>query len=117
MEENEKEEKKESKKRVNVGARTGMIAPVVCLGCTAVIAIYTYFQDFPLVWWLIIFFASIALFLLLGSVLQTVVELFVERVVKREEEEKRLRELAAEAGVEELDDGIVNEAAAESISE
>ena len=95
MDEEKEEGKKETRKRVNVGARMGMIAPVISLGATAAISIYTYWQHYPLVWWLIIFFASLVFFLLLGSVVQTMVELFVEHVVDKEEEEKRLLEIRA----------------------
>ncbi|MBR0092436.1 MAG: hypothetical protein IJP92_12135 [Lachnospiraceae bacterium] len=91
--EEENKKKDDTRKRVNIGARTGMIAPVVSLGCTAIIAIYTYRQGYPFLWWLLLFFGSLAGFLLLGSILQTVVELFVERIIDKEEEEKRLKEM------------------------
>ncbi|MBQ6735845.1 MAG: hypothetical protein IJR00_13170 [Lachnospiraceae bacterium] len=91
--EEENKKKNDTQKRVNIGARTGMIAPVVSLGCTAIIAIHTYRQDVPFLWWLLIFFGSLAAFLLIGSILQTVVELIVEKTIDREAEEKRLREL------------------------
>ncbi|MBR5970123.1 MAG: hypothetical protein IK016_07235 [Lachnospiraceae bacterium] len=93
MEQEENKKKNDTRKRVNIGARTGMIAPVVSLGCTAIIAIHTYRQEVPFLWWLLIFFGSLAAFLFIGSILQTVVELAVERAIDREEEEKRLREL------------------------
>lgn len=112
MDEEKEEGKKETRKRVNVGARLGMIAPVISLGATAAISIYTYWQHYPLVWWLIIFFASLVFFLLLGSVIQTMVELFVEHVVDKEAEEKRLLEIRAinDEGVE--DEGSVTGGAA-----
>ena len=93
--EEEKKKEKDARKRVNVGARMGMIGPVISLSATAVISIYTYWQHYPLVWWLIFFCCSLVFFLLLGSVLQTMVELFVERVADREAEEKRLLEIRA----------------------
>ena len=89
----EEGKKKDTRKRVNIGARTGMIAPVVSLGATSIIIIRAYFQGYPLIWWLIIMFASLAGFLLLGSILQTVVEILVERIIDKEAEEKRLREV------------------------
>lgn len=91
--EEEGKKKKETVKKVNIGARTGMIAPVVSLGATSIIIIHAYLQDYPLGWWLIILFASLAGFLLVGSLLQTVVEIIVERIIEKEEEEKRLREV------------------------
>lgn len=113
MDEEKEEGKKETRKRVNVGARLGMIAPVISLGATAAISIYTYWQHYPLVWWLIIFFSSLVFFLLLGSIVQTMVELFVEHVVDKEEEEKRLLEIRAinDEGPDE-DEGTVTAGAA-----
>ena len=115
MDEEKEEGKKETRKRVNVGARMGMIAPVISLGATAAIAIYTYWQRYPLVWWLIIFFASLVFFLLLGSVVQTMVELFVEHAVDKEEEEKRLLEIRAIADEGEEDEGTVTAGTAEEV--
>ena len=93
-------DKKDAKKikRINIGARTGMIAYVVALSATAGIAIYSYMQEYSLVWWLIIVIGSFALFLLIGSILQTIVEIQVDKIVVKEAEERKLREIAAKNG-------------------
>lgn len=98
-EEEEEGKKKKGGKRVNIGARTGMIAPVVSLTATAIVAMYTYAQNYPIIWWFIIVFATMAFFLLIGSLLQTVVEIIVEKTIKREKEEKRLKELEDSEGI------------------
>lgn len=97
MEHIQDEEKKNlnNKKRVNVGARTCMISYVVALTATAFISIYSYFQQYPISWWLIIVAGSFALFLLIGSILQTIIEIQVEKIIAKEEEERKLREIEA----------------------
>ena len=116
MDEEKEEGKKDTRRRVNIGARTGMIAPVIALSATAAISIHAYWQRYPLVWWLIIFFGSLALFLLLGSIIQTMVELFVERIVDKEKEEQRMLEIRAinDSGEEAADEGSVTGQPAEA---
>ena len=100
MAQDQGEDKKGAKKgrRINIGARTGMIAYVVALSATAGIAIYSYMQEDSLIWWLIIVIGSFALFLLIGSILQTIVEIQVEKIMIKEAEERKLREIAAKNG-------------------
>ena len=105
-EEEEEGKKKKGGKRVNIGARTGMIAPVVSLTATAIVAMYTYAQEYPIIWWFIIVFATCAFFLLIGSLVQTIVEIIVEKTIKREKEKKRLDEMNEKNSILQDEEGV-----------
>ena len=74
-----------------VSANSRLIAPVVMLSATAVVAIYTYLQRYPIGRWLIIVLGTMVLFLIIGLVLETMVEHF-EKINFEKELQKKAQE-------------------------
>ena len=68
--------------KVLIDPKTKLIAPFVTLFGSAVIAIFTFFDNMPTARWYIVVFATMVLFLFLGAVLQNMVEKYEEEAVK-----------------------------------
>ncbi len=95
-------------KKVN----TKLITPLIVLGCTAIIAIFTYFKRYPAGDFFVIVFASVVIFLIIGLIIEKMINRFVEINYEKEMAERaeaeRLEEEAraameAEGGGEEID--------------
>ena len=75
-------EKKSVKKNVKksvkngVGVNSRLIAPVIMLSATAIVAIYTYLQRYPIARWLVIVLGTMVLFLIIGLILEKMIEYF-----------------------------------------
>ncbi len=80
---------------------TKLVTPVIVLTCTAIIAIYTYFERYPVGDWFVIVFASVVIFLVIGLIVEKMITRFVdinyEKAVAELEEAKRLEEEARAA--------------------
>ncbi len=84
-------------KKVN----TKLITPLIVLGCTAIIAIFTYFKHYPVGDWLIIVFASVVIFLIIGLIIERMLNRFLEinyeKAMAEKLEAERLEEEARAA--------------------
>ena len=80
---------------------TKLIAPLIVLSCTAIIAIFTYFKHYPAGDWFIIVFASVVIFLVIGLIIEKMITRFMEinyeKAVAEREEAERLEEEARAA--------------------
>ena len=101
----------ENIKKVN----TRLITPLIVLGCTAIIAIFTYFEHYPVRDWFVIVFASVVVFLIIGLIIEKMISRFLdinyEKAMAEKAEAERLEEEARAAmeaesgeGVETVDD-------------
>ena len=92
-------EKKPVKKNVKKSVKNGvdvnsrLIAPIIMLSATAVVAIYTYLQRYPIARWLVIVLGTMALFLIIGLILEKMIEYFekvnfVKELQKKEQEKQ-----------------------------
>ena len=92
---------------------TKLITPLIVLSCTAIIAIFTYFEHYPVGDWFVIVCTSVVIFLILGLNIEKMITKFVdinyEKAVAELEEAKRLEEearAAMEAEGAEVGDGL-----------
>ena len=80
---------------------TKLITPLIVLSCTAIIAIYSYFQRYPVGDWFVIVCTSIVIFLVIGLIVEKMVTRFLEinyeKAVAEYEEAQRLEEEARAA--------------------
>ncbi len=94
-------------KKVN----TRLITPLIVLGCTAVIAIYTYFKRYPAGDWFVIVFASVVIFLVIGLIIEKMLNRFLEinyeKAMAEKLEAERLEEEARAAMEAEGEEEIV----------
>ena len=92
-------EKKPVKKNVKKSVKNGvdvnsrLIAPIIMLSATAVVAIYTYLQRYPIARWLVIVLGTMVLFLIIGLILEKMIEYFekvnfVKELQKKEQEKQ-----------------------------
>ena len=92
-------EKKPVKKNVKKSVKNGvdvnsrLIAPIIMLSATAVVAIYTYLQRYPIARWLVIVLGTMVLFLIIGLILEKMIEHFekanFEKELQKKEQEKQ----------------------------
>ena len=91
---------------------TKLITPLIVLVCTAIIAIFTYFKRYPVSDWFIIVFASVVIFLIIGLIIEKMINRFIdinyEKAMAEKAEAERIEEEAraameAEGGEEILD--------------
>ena len=92
-------EKKPVKKNVKKSVKNGvdvnsrLIAPIIMLSATAVVAIYTYLQRYPMARWLVIVLGTMVLFLIIGLILEKMIEHFekanFEKELQKKEQEKQ----------------------------
>ena len=105
----------EKNKKIN----TKLITPLIVLGCTAIIAIFSYFKHYPVGDWFIIVFASVVVFLIIGLIIEKMINKFLEvnyeKYLAEKAEAERLEEEAraameAEGGeaLDEVDVGADN---------
>ncbi len=99
-------------KKVN----TKLITPLIVLGGTAIIAIFTYFKRYPASDWFIIVFASVVIFLVIGLICERMINRFLEINYEKAEAERleaeRLEEearAAMEAEGGEDNEGVVSQ--------
>ncbi len=71
-------------KKVN----TKLITPLIVLGGTAIIAIFTYFKHYPAGDWFIIVFASVVIFLVIGLIIERMLCRFIEINFEKAEAER-----------------------------
>ena len=76
-----------------VSAKSRLIAPTIMLSATAVVAIYTYLQRYPIARWLVIVLGTMVLFLIIGLILEKMIEYFekvnfVKELQKKEQEKQ-----------------------------
>ncbi len=71
-------------KKVN----TKLITPLIVLGGTAIIAIFTYFKHYPAGDWFIIVFASVVIFLIIGLLCEKMINRFLEINYEKAEAER-----------------------------
>ncbi len=71
-------------KKVN----TKLITPLIVLGGTAIIAIFTYFKRYPAGDWFIIVFASVVIFLVIGLICERMINRFLEINYEKAEAER-----------------------------
>lgn len=71
-------------KKVN----TKLITPLIVLGGTAIIAIFTYFKHYPAGDWFIIVFASVVIFLVIGLICERMLNRFLEINFEKAEAER-----------------------------
>ena len=71
-----------------VSANSRLIAPVVMLSATAVVAIYTYLQRYPIARWLVIVLGTMVLFLIIGLILEKMIEYFEKTNYEKELQKK-----------------------------
>lgn len=93
--------------KVLIDPKTKLIAPLVTLLGTAVVAVFTYFDKMPAGRWFVVVCATLVLFLLIGYILQNMVEKFEEEAVrnwigKRLEQERLKDEEKARQEAEEF---------------
>ena len=87
-------EKKSVKKNVKksvkngVGVNSRLIAPVIMLSATAIVAIYTYLQRYPIARWLVIVLGTMVLFLIIGLILEKMIEYFEKTNYEKELQKK-----------------------------
>ncbi len=94
-------------KKVN----TKLITPLIVLGGTAIIAVFTYFKHYPAGDWFIIVFASVVIFLIIGLIIEKMLNRFLEinyeKALAEKLEAERLEEEARAAmeaeGIDEAD--------------
>ena len=88
-----------------------VITPLIVLGCTAIIAIFTYFKRYPAGDFFVIVFASVVIFLIIGLIIEKMINRFVEinyekKMAERAEAERLEEEaraaMEAEGGGEEI---------------
>ncbi|MCH4192840.1 MAG: hypothetical protein LKF52_11070 [Butyrivibrio sp.] len=92
----EKEDKKGKKEKKTIkavrknGISSGsrLIAPIVMLSATAIVAIYTYLQKYPIGRWLVIVLGTMVLFLIIGLILEKMIEHFEKTNFEKEEAER-----------------------------
>ncbi|WP_029232112.1 hypothetical protein [Butyrivibrio sp. VCB2006] len=111
--ENVVEEKKSTAVDELKKCNTKLITPLIVLSSTAIIAIFTYFQRYPVGDWFVIVCASVVVFLIIGLIVEKMITKFVdinyEKAVAEIEEAKRLEEearAAMEAEGAEVGDGL-----------
>ena len=87
----------ENIKKVN----TKLITPLIVLGCTAIIAIFTYFKRYPVRDWFVIVFVSVVVFLIIGLIIEKMINKFLdvnyEKAMAEKAEAERLEEEARAA--------------------
>ena len=96
-------------KKVN----TRVVTPLIVLSCTAIIAIFTYFKHYPAGDFFIIVFASVVIFLVIGLIIEKMLNRFLEinyeKALAERLEAERLEEEARAAmeaeGGEEIETG------------
>ncbi len=80
---------------------TKLIPPLIVLGCTAIIAVFTYFKRYPAGDWFIIVFASVVIFLIIGLIVERMIfrflEINYEKALAEKLEAERLEEEARAA--------------------
>lgn len=80
---------------------TKLVTPLIVLFATSIIAIYAYFQHYPVGDWFIIVFSSVLIFLIMGFVIERMITRFVDinydKAVAEAEEARRLEEEARAA--------------------
>lgn len=80
---------------------TKLVTPLVVLTGTAIIAIYAYFQRYPVGDWFVIVCATVVIFLVLGLIIERMITKFVdinyEKAMAELEEARRLEEEARAA--------------------
>ena len=87
-------EKKPVKKNVKKSVKNGvdvnsrLIAPIIMLSATAVVAIYTYLQRYPIARWLVIVLGTMVLFLIIGLILEKMIEYFEKTNYEKELQKK-----------------------------
>ncbi len=73
--------------QTGVGEKTKLISPVIMLSATAIVAIYTFFQSYPMDKWLVAVLGTMVLFLILGGIIQKTVQHFELQNYKKYKEE------------------------------
>ena len=80
---------------------TKLITPLIVLSCTAIIAIYSYFQRYPVGDWFVIVCTSVVIFLVIGLIIEKMITKFADVNYEKElaeiEEARRLEEEARAA--------------------
>ncbi|WP_026515808.1 hypothetical protein [Butyrivibrio sp. MC2021] len=88
---------------------TKLITPLIVLSATSVIAIFTYFKRYPVGDWFIIVFASVVIFLIIGSITEKMITRFLEinyeKAMAEKAEAERIAEEARAAMEAEAGDG------------
>ena len=98
-------------------ANTKVITPLIVLGGTAIIAIFTYFKRYPAGDFFVIVFASVVIFLIIGLIIERMLNRFLEinyeKAMAEKAEQERLEEEARAAmeaeGGDEIEPIIDNE--------
>lgn len=103
-----------SKKKKKEASKTALITPFVMLLATAVVAIYTFFQRFPLGRWLVIVLFTLVIFFAIGASIQKIVERYVNAILEKEKAEAeaeaaRAEEVKTEAAGKESDEKKVSD--------
>ena len=65
-----------------------VITPLIVLGCTAIIAIFTYFKRYPAGDFFVIVFASVVIFLVIGLIVEKMLNRFLEINFEKAEAER-----------------------------
>ena len=84
-------------KKVN----TKVVTPLIVLGCTSIIAIFAYFKRYPAGDFFVIVFASVVIFLIIGLIIEKMLNRFLEinyeKAMAEKAEAERLEEEARAA--------------------
>ena len=83
------------------GINTKLITPLIVLSGTAIIAIFTYFEHYPVGDWFIIVFACVVVFMIIGLIIERMLNSFIdinyEKIMAERAEQERLEEEARAA--------------------
>ena len=97
MNNNDTELDLEKTKKVN----TRLITPLIVLGGTAVIAVFTFFKRYPVGDWFVIVFVSVIIFMIIGLLVEKMLNNFLdvnyEKIMAEKAEAERLEEEARAA--------------------
>lgn len=84
-------------KKVN----TKVVTPLIVLGCTSIITIFAYFKRYPAGDFFVIVFASVVIFLIIGLIIEKMLNRFLEinyeKAMAEKAEAERLEEEARAA--------------------
>ncbi|WP_026508744.1 hypothetical protein [Butyrivibrio sp. MC2013] len=101
---NENAESKKDMVKVNykilLNPKLRLVRPFMVLFGTAVVAIVTYFRRFPVGRWIVCVCATLVLFLLLGTIMEYLLESYMLQII-RKEIDKRLEEIKEKERLEE----------------
>jgi flagellar biosynthesis/type III secretory pathway M-ring protein FliF/YscJ len=65
-----------------------LITPLIVLGGTAIVAVFTYFKHYPVSDWLIIVFVSVIIFLVIALIIEKMLNRFLEINFEKAEAER-----------------------------